>query len=346
MKDLKVYEDSELVKLEQLANDYRNLVVTRDNLKDADRARITLKNARLDIQKIQKANAQVLKDLVAQNKEKGEKFISITEPIEIRIGKDIDMIEAEIEMEKRAEENRKKQCLAYIQVLKDKISMVATSNRVDFIEDCMNITAPEDIAEFLGEFNEANADLKTVCSERLEFVKMKEAKEKQERMDAEYIKQFEHLTFVFSVETDSVYIDNKHQEKSGLHVISAKDAFEWCKNMKVELEQLPDLTAPDEVVEHKDEVVSANDNFVQSENGMFEPMLRPIPETFSQPEQKKVMVASLAGQVSTSMGVNTKPAHSIEYLGYWIKVDPKMPQELFERVKAAICDILDSEDIV
>jgi hypothetical protein len=33
------------------------------------------------------------------------------------------------------------------------------------------------------------------------------------------------------------------------------------------------------------------------------------------------------GQVSTSMGVDTKPAHCFEIDGYWVLVDPNMPDE-------------------
>jgi hypothetical protein len=39
------------------------------------------------------------------------------------------------------------------------------------------------------------------------------------------------------------------------------------------------------------------------------------------------------GIVSPSMNVNTKPAHRIEIDGYWVLIDPSMPDEVFERFK-------------
>ncbi len=40
--------------------------------------------------------------------------------------------------------------------------------------------------------------------------------------------------------------------------------------------------------------------------------------------------------ISSSMGVNTKPAHRLEYCGYWILVDLSMPEATFERIKNLI----------
>ena len=39
------------------------------------------------------------------------------------------------------------------------------------------------------------------------------------------------------------------------------------------------------------------------------------------------------GEISKPMNVNTKPAHRIEVDGYWILIDPSMPDEVFERFK-------------
>ena len=42
------------------------------------------------------------------------------------------------------------------------------------------------------------------------------------------------------------------------------------------------------------------------------------------------------GEVSKSMGVDTKPAHRFEINGYWIMVDSKMPDENFKLLKKAV----------
>jgi hypothetical protein len=38
-------------------------------------------------------------------------------------------------------------------------------------------------------------------------------------------------------------------------------------------------------------------------------------------------------KISPSMNVNTRPAHRFEINGYWVLVDPKMPENEFENIK-------------
>ncbi len=42
------------------------------------------------------------------------------------------------------------------------------------------------------------------------------------------------------------------------------------------------------------------------------------------------------GEISPSMGVNTKPAHKLNYKGYWIDIDPNMPSEIVEQLKECV----------
>ena len=44
------------------------------------------------------------------------------------------------------------------------------------------------------------------------------------------------------------------------------------------------------------------------------------------------------GEVSKSMGVDTKPAHKFEINGYWVMVDPKMPKESFQNLESKVKD--------
>lgn len=41
------------------------------------------------------------------------------------------------------------------------------------------------------------------------------------------------------------------------------------------------------------------------------------------------------GEISKSMGVDTKPAHKFQIGEYWVMADPKMPQPMFEKLKMA-----------
>lgn len=40
--------------------------------------------------------------------------------------------------------------------------------------------------------------------------------------------------------------------------------------------------------------------------------------------------------ISPSMGVNTKPAHKMVWNGYWIDMDPKMPEHVFQHLRKLI----------
>jgi hypothetical protein len=46
--------------------------------------------------------------------------------------------------------------------------------------------------------------------------------------------------------------------------------------------------------------------------------------------------AKLQGELSKSMGVDTKPAHRFKIDGYWVMVDSKMPNENFELLKKVV----------
>ena len=42
------------------------------------------------------------------------------------------------------------------------------------------------------------------------------------------------------------------------------------------------------------------------------------------------------GEISKSMGIDTKPAHKFEINGYWVMVDPKMSKACFEYMRDSI----------
>lgn len=42
------------------------------------------------------------------------------------------------------------------------------------------------------------------------------------------------------------------------------------------------------------------------------------------------------GEISKSMGIDTKPAYKLEIQGYWVLVDPNAPKKFIEDLKMAI----------
>lgn len=102
--------------LKQLAEDYKNLVVTRENIKEVDAARKKLKNARRDIEKpvednVKALNARVKKE-IADYKELAEKFVKIIKPVEDRLDREQTALEEKEKAEQAAklakEEKRKR----------------------------------------------------------------------------------------------------------------------------------------------------------------------------------------------------------------------------------------------
>ena len=42
------------------------------------------------------------------------------------------------------------------------------------------------------------------------------------------------------------------------------------------------------------------------------------------------------GEISKSMGVDTKPAHRLEYKGHWILIDPKINEKYLGEIRMAL----------
>jgi hypothetical protein len=39
------------------------------------------------------------------------------------------------------------------------------------------------------------------------------------------------------------------------------------------------------------------------------------------------------GEISKSMGVDSKPSHKLNINGYWVLIDGKMPKEMFKQIQ-------------
>jgi hypothetical protein len=186
--ELKPYDDSKIAELERLSSDYASLVVTRENIKEADKARLVLKNARLDIQKVEKHNDNILKNMRTQNKEKALLYVNIIEPIELRIQRDVDGINAEIEMELRKEQQRIDALVATLNTINQKIVEVSTCNDSKMLMEIMKVVITQeqmDDKQYGNKIQEAHDNLMLAVQDRLELLELREAKEKALREKAE-----------------------------------------------------------------------------------------------------------------------------------------------------------------
>ena len=94
--------------LRQLANDYKDLVVTEETFGEAKKARKALRDERYSLQNIEKANNAILNDLKGKNKSLAQELIGIIRPVEDKIDEQIKSIEKK-KAEEKAEKERKKQ---------------------------------------------------------------------------------------------------------------------------------------------------------------------------------------------------------------------------------------------
>ncbi len=104
--------------LKQLAEDYGNLVVTTQNLDAADKARLRLKNERITIQRQEKANNDVLKQIKKDNEGRAEMLIGIIKPVEDKLDTAITAIK-EAEAKKKEQEKLKEQNVGPLVVIPD-----------------------------------------------------------------------------------------------------------------------------------------------------------------------------------------------------------------------------------
>lgn len=98
--------------LQQLANDYKNLVVTKETYDEAVKARRVLREARLNIEKKIKANKDILNTAKKSLEQEGEELVSIVSPLEETIGAGIKVIDDEKELEKKRKEEEAQKKIA------------------------------------------------------------------------------------------------------------------------------------------------------------------------------------------------------------------------------------------
>lgn len=165
--------------LNQLKSDYEKLVVTEANLADADNARLKLKNKRLDIQRMEKSNDELLKKLRKDNSGKAEKLIEIIKPTEDRLDADIKAVKEAIETKKqeaiKKEQERIKKHKDGILLIQTQTAKLALSDDVEGMR--ANIKG---IKEVLGTFEEFEEEARQAlelyeisANQRIEFLEMK-----------------------------------------------------------------------------------------------------------------------------------------------------------------------------
>jgi hypothetical protein len=170
-----------------LASDYKNMVVTKENLKEANEARLVLYRKRIEIQNVAKANRKTIKDFLKSNNDAIEtELIETIEPTEIALEGKIKQVKDAIELEGQKEAARVAKHKQWLDVIRAKTVEVTNSNDIEWLKTWFEEDEPLDLEEFTAEGEQLLATIKETAKNRLELLEF-QAKKKAEQ-DAYEIK--------------------------------------------------------------------------------------------------------------------------------------------------------------
>jgi len=183
---LKVVSETEIT-LREFAKDYQNLIVTEANLKDADKARLALKNKRLEIQRTVDYNNDILKGLIKDSTEAGNKLIVIIKPVEDRLEKEVKAIKDKQAQALLVEENRKKAIQANITGISQRVIKVMSFTELKDVEamerQVNEFVSTYNAQEFKTEFDEAvNGLLIAIDLKRAQLKKEEEERKEKAQL--------------------------------------------------------------------------------------------------------------------------------------------------------------------
>lgn len=169
--------------LTKLRDDYKSLAVTEPTLKQADNARLVLKNKRLEIQRIQKDNNDILNKFKKDNEAKADSLIGIIEPTEKLLNSRIKQVQEEIDRKaKDVKEKEEKRITGHknrISVANKVIAQGAIAEndlKLDELKKLLEDNfGDHDFEEFKSEAQGALINANTVLKQRKEFLDLKAA---------------------------------------------------------------------------------------------------------------------------------------------------------------------------
>lgn len=294
---LQVISETEIT-LREFVKDYQNLIVTEANLKDADKARLALKNKRLSIKKVVDYNNDILKDMIKGNTEGGDKLIAITQPVEKRIEADVNTIKEKKAQAELAEENRKKGI---------------QNNITEMTQRVMKVMAFTNIK-----------DLKAMERQVNEFVSTYNAQE----FKAEFDEAVNGL--LIAIDLKRAQLKNEEEEKARLYPVTPKESFESPEQIEPNKTYTPTPASP------------VSQPAVTKENILG--------GTVIEPEAVKAKLSEVEEKTNTLMQEAKDGVHSLSvmvnfsYASYRFHIDPNLPTDTQERLKALIISEVDNQE--
>jgi hypothetical protein len=171
-----------------LALDYKNMVVTKENLKEANEARLVLYRKRIEIQNVAKANRKTIKDFLKNNNDAIEtELIEVIEPTELALEDKIRVIKHAIEEEERIEAARIAKHKETLDKLKNEIVNATNSVNMLHLKTIIEATVLADLEEFKAEGEQLLSTLKETAKNRLELLEFQAKKKADEEAEAKRI---------------------------------------------------------------------------------------------------------------------------------------------------------------
>ena len=242
------HQEAELTKL---AQDYKNLVVTEQNLKEAEEARMKLWRIRVkEIAKTLKQNLEKIKSFKTEQEEKAEKLCNIIQPVEEDLEKRIQIVKAAKEKrEKEEKEKEAKRVLGHRTKVAELNKLTLKVNVMEMEElSLIDIAWADsyDAQEFMPEFTQALTAINLAINSRKELLVLRKAeadrkaKEEAEKAGAKkYEENFKILTEMLTsvnIEEDLTKVeilleiaDNTNPETYGPNAAQAKGVLTALK---------------------------------------------------------------------------------------------------------------------
>jgi hypothetical protein len=174
--------------LTALASDYKNMVVTKENLKEANEARLVLYRKRIEIQNVAKANRKTIKDFLKNNNDAIEtELIEVIEPTELDLEGKIKKVKDAIAEEERIENERVLKLRAVLDSLRDETIKATNSNDITYLKTILVYAITVDLQELKEVGESLLSTLKETAQNRLELLEFQAKKKADEEAEAKRI---------------------------------------------------------------------------------------------------------------------------------------------------------------
>ncbi len=176
--------------LNKLAADYTNMVVTEENLKDAEAARLKLWRIRVkEIGKALKERVAKIKEFKDDQETKAEKLCNIIQPVEEALEKKIAEVTAAKEKREREEKEKEQKRLTGHRTKLSELTKINLKINSMSLEELNAIdiswTDTYDGQEFKEEFSSAVAAITTAKANRVELLELRKKEEERKKQEDE-----------------------------------------------------------------------------------------------------------------------------------------------------------------